>query len=325
MENQEDTVSEKEGLETIYIVEGLADPPEEENLEIFQVETPHVEEEESVAGQEMEPVSVNLGEAAVESEAGAEAEPEAEAVAEGAPRLYVYGSMAAGLLCLLSFGAIYWKKVQKAGEPLVASAPLEQAPAAPGEHLRPADPPVPPGEAQPSQPMEGDPAATAPEPSADLAFLEEFFRAGPRNDAQPPSAEVARAPEPVTAGTEPPPAVPAKAPIRRGEALLQLHNGSLFAGRIMKVSEAGLLLRVPEGEIFFRMEEVAQVLPPEGKASLDNYPAGYVDLANGNRLWGKIVSKGDEGVTIGTAAAKIVLSPVAVQDVRLGPGIVVGP
>lgn len=340
--------------ESLFIVEGLAEPASEEPAEPQIVEmmvpAPVLEpEEETPASAALDPLSVNLAqaeattlvndlaqefagseEAAGFEEAQAPAEGEEELVSEGVPALYKWGSIAAALLLLVVGGGIYWKKQSNRDAELALAA----APKKPLRKVEPA-PVDAPANVEETALVAAKPPAVVPE-SEPVSIAPAPVEEAPVNVIEPAVVETAPAPPVLATTVEPVPAPSTTAEpvrpladpldeepaprIRRGEGILQLKNGNLFPGRVMKVSPKGVVLRVAEGDLVFPLDDVVQVLPA-GSKDYEGYPHGFVELANGNRLWGRILDRGESTVTVAVGLAKVVIQREQITAVKLGLGV----
>lgn len=358
--------------EGLYIIEGLQSSEEEQQQQahLFTLQESELDSSESLepASEEMGAVELNLGvDESVENTEFSEEyeesqESEEEVVATGPSKLYLWGSIAAGVLCLLSFGAWWLKsKQQPLNPPTIAAAAKNPAVKAPEPKITPVEAPaaplvssvpvpeesaqfeVPMGEpTQVLEPAESelaqfpqpnlDPMAEEPvvseigvpqsEPSANPLITSEAENSlqivslspGIETEApvNPPSAEPNA--EGAVEGSE-------QLVLRRGDGILQLKNGNLFPVKVMKITEQGVVCRVPEGDLYFEISQIAKLLPPAGKGHYESYPDGFVQLNNGNRLWGKILDQNEKSITIASAAAKIVIPQDTIIEVKIGHGI----
>lgn len=330
--------------ESLFIVEGLSEANSEDAEvdapQIIDMMTPPPVEDETPSSLELAPLSVNLGEApaatpveeAFEEMLSPQAAEEEQSLAEeaetGIPPLYKWGSIAAAFLLLVTGGALVWKKTQApAAEIAVAKLPK-----------RVVTPPTP--DPQPTKEIETakeEVAATNAPPLGESAIVAVAPAPGEEPDIEvspvppavvetsPVAAVEAPAParEPVAAIADPV-AIEPEPRIRRGEGILQLKNGNLFPGRVMKVTAKNVVLRVAEGDFVFPLDDVVQVLP-SGSKDYEGFPHGFVELANGNRIWGRILDKGEETVTVASGIAKIVLKRGEVVSVKLGLGLGIVP
>ncbi len=355
--------------EGLYIIEGLQSSADEEEQQahLFTLQESELDASESLepASEEMGAVELNLGvDESVENTGFSEEleesqESEEELATTGSSKLYLWGSIAAGVLCLLSFGA-WWMKskekplnfpaiasapqmtaVETPATPLVSSVPTPEEPAQieaqSGEPVQVLEPtesevaqfPSPNLDPMVEEPLVSEIGVPQPEPSANplisteaessLQIVSLSSGAGeaeatalPEAPANPPSAEPTA--EGTGEGSE-------QLVLRRGDGILQLKNGNLFPVKVMKITEQGVVCRVPEGDLYFEISQIAKLLPPAGKGNYEAYPDGFVQLNNGNRLWGKILDQNEKSITIASAAAKIVIPQDTVIEVKIGHGI----
>ncbi len=349
-------------LDPIFVVEGIDDETETESLQIHPVDVHVPQEEEEPATRELAAVSVDIAgqqeesytHAQASSRAAAEELPgeeweevfdeealEEEEPAGGIPKLYLYGSIAAGVLCLVIFGGVFWKLKNKEEVPIVAQVPTTAKNPLPVVKLPRPNPPAPPVlETVPGKgwlaysqealvPLEMLSEAVAPYvPPGGFQFTNEPLPLEPAlltqapvepdGEIQPDIREYIGDPNPKQLARS-----QDETQYLFQNVILQHLNGSLFAGKVMKINSEGFLLLMAEGEIFLKKVEILQILPSNAKEDLQAYPSGYVELANGKRMWGKILSKKDGSVTLADEKSRIVLSPEDVKEVRVGPGYTV--
>jgi len=241
-----------------------------------------------------------------------EEEEEEETVSGGIPRVYWMGSIAAGIACLFIFGAIYWKHQGNEEAPIVAKAPAKivKAPIPAEVDKAPS-----PAESEKETEIAAAPV-TPPAVEKEISAI-----------STPPIGNLfkklwARKKEPAPEERTEKDNFFGKKLIRfrPRDAILQLHNGNLFPGKIVKEDQSGYLVRTEIGEIFLAREDVAQVLPPGLEENLNTYPPGYVQLSNGNRLWGRIVDKNAENVTVALLNSKMILPSAEVKTIKVGRG-----
>jgi len=110
--------------------------------------------------------------------------------------------------------------------------------------------------------------------------------------------------------------------LKAGQVLVALRNGNHFVGRIYRINLNELVLRVPTGEIVLATRYLSRIVPLVGakEPGIESMPDGYVELRNGNRIWGKILEESDDVVAIGFASAKITIPRAAVSAVGHGAG-----
>ncbi|HKB15248.1 MAG TPA: hypothetical protein VKF62_04245, partial [Planctomycetota bacterium] len=239
---------------------------------------------------EMEPALVG---------AGASAEPPGRM-----RRIFKFGSMAAAALLLLTLGIVSLRGKFGSNEP-VKVARAERAPKPPAEPVKPPVPeppaPLPPAPEPPPAPPPDDAKRPEPEPPTELAPAPPPGQAGPQGpiSIRTPGGEFVL--------------------LKAGEVLLTLRNGNFFTGRIYRINAEELTLRVPGGEIVFGMRTLAKVVPLAGsdkeKDELAHLPSGYVELHNGNRIWGKILEETPEHAAVAFAAAKITIPRASIRAV----------
>lgn len=361
-DKQDDSLDAQESL---FIVEGLSEASNEgeepEAPQIIDMMTPPPVEDETPSSLELAPLTVNLGEApaatpideafdemlspeaaatqdaqAAEETGEATEENEDSAAGEeeaGIPPLYKWGSIAAAFLLLVTGGALVWKKQQApAAEIAVAKGPKrvitppapDPVPApeiAPGKEELALDkaPGVGESETVAVAPAQSEETSVEVSPAPPAVIEPEVVETAPVAAVEAPATTR----EPVTAVADPV-ATEIEPRIRRGEGILQLKNGNLFPGRVMKVTSKNVVLRVAEGDFVFPLDDVVQVLP-SGSKDYEGFPHGFVELANGNRIWGRILDKGEETVTVASGIAKIVLKRGEVVSVKLGLGLGIVP
>ena len=236
---------------------------------------------------------------AVPAGAGASAEPPGRI-----RRIFKFGSIAAAALLLLTLGIVSLRGGFGSKEP-VKVARAEKAPSPPPEPVRPPVPeppaPRPPTPEPPPAPPPDEPKRTEPEPATDLAPAPPTVPTGPQGpiSIRTPGGEFVL--------------------LKAGEVLLTLRNGNFFTGRIYRINAEELTLRVPGGEIVFGMKSLAKIVPLAGadkeKDELAHLPSGYVELHNGNRIWGKILEETPEHAAIAFAAAKITIPRASIRAV----------
>ncbi|HET6201163.1 MAG TPA: hypothetical protein VFI25_00010 [Planctomycetota bacterium] len=222
-------------------------------------------------------------------------------------RFFKVGSIAAAAVLLLSLGLVTLRN--RLGEkPPVTVARAPRPPVPPSVLPQPVKPPV--VEAPAAEPP---PPAPAPPPTEDAR------RTAPAEPLEP------------LAPTAPPAPTPQEGPIsirtptgefvllKAGEVLLTLRNGNFFTGRVYRIGSEQLTLRVPGGEIVFEMKTLAKIVPLAGPAKdsdmLAKLPDGYVELHNGNRIWGKILEDTPEYASIAFADAKITIPRGSIKAV----------
>jgi hypothetical protein len=272
-------------------------------------------------------------------------------------RLLALGSVGAGALLILFAGLVYMKRVASSARPrrpatqgeapLVARGP-EAKPPAPGTSgpgvtgsTTPL-PAVPTNEsAAPSAPSGAEPGKEgaapgpiSPAPEVSEPVEPELHPLGPGFRYEDPDRPRITLPTTLT-DSEPAPTVPETAGpvsvrtpeggfvlLKAGQVLVGLRNGNHFVGRIYRISTEEIVLRVPSGEIVLGTRTLSRIVPLVGakEPGIDSLPDGYVELHNGNRIWGKILEESDKVVAIGFASAKITIPRSAVNAVGRGLG-----
>lgn len=113
-------------------------------------------------------------------------------------------------------------------------------------------------------------------------------------------------------------------------AFAQLHNGNYFVGRVKKVAEAAITLRVATGEVTLPRDAVAQLtrLGSAEYEELQRATQGSVRLTNNQRLVGGILTRiADDHVVLEVRSNRVMLPKASVgqilsgddgRDVRLG-------
>lgn len=113
-------------------------------------------------------------------------------------------------------------------------------------------------------------------------------------------------------------------------AFAQLHNGNYFVGRVKRVAEAAITLRVATGEVTLPRDDVAQFtrLGSSEYEELQRATQGSVRLTNNQRLVGGILTRiADDHVVLELRSNRVMLPREAIgeivsggdeRDVRLG-------
>jgi len=191
-----------------------------------------------------------------------------------------------------------------------------------------------------------EPAATEPEPPVAEAPSEPPVAAEPLAEpaptiettppvaAEPPVAETPPSPPPHDTPVATPPsepglvvdapathAPPGATPRVRNElegteTIVQLVNGHLFRGRITRVRDTKVTLRVGAGECVFDMSEITllDATQPEYRREKD-MPEASVVLHNGQRLRGRLMKQTSEDVVLVVANGQVVFPRSDVREV----------
>lgn len=104
-------------------------------------------------------------------------------------------------------------------------------------------------------------------------------------------------------------------------AFAQLHNGNYFVGRVKKVAEAAITLRVATGEVTLPRDAVAQLtrLGSAEYEELQRATQGSVRLTNNQRLVGGILTRiADDHVVLEVRSNRVMLPKDSVGQILSG-------
>jgi hypothetical protein len=258
-----------------------------------------------------------------------EAPPPPAAGGQRLPRWWV--AIAAGLLLLLGAGAYVSLHTPEPAVPDIVA-------------FRPS----PPMEAIP-KPIASEPAASeaavesphaeeaaepaAPAPAVAVADPEEEPAIDPPAEADPSSIDrierllAAQTPEPPAPSSASTPDTGEEknietSPIAPDETIVELKNGNTFAGRLRRYDAKGAELEIWNGLIALSAEQLAGVLNPDAVdyKPIESFPMGYVQLANRNRVYGRVFKVTSSRIILAVNGARFGFHPSQVQLGYLKPG-----
>ncbi len=291
----------------------------------------------ATAGSGSDEAGAGASEAIAEAESPAMAE--AAAATEGTvvsmPRRRRW-LVAAGLLAAAGLSAAGYFELQRRGLlPFSTDGDAGQVAVAPREPAAtPTEEPVAAVEPEPVAPEPTVTEAPSEPPVAEAPVAEP----APTDETTPPVAPeppVAAVPSPEEAPVATPPAtepsVVVDAPASRSplaatprvrnelegtETIVQLVNGHLFRGRITRVRDTRVTLRIGAGECVFDMSEITLLdsTQPEYRREKD-MPEASVVLNNGQRLRGRLMKQTSEDVVLVVANGQVVFPRSDVREV----------
>ncbi|MBI3820052.1 MAG: hypothetical protein HY286_15265 [Planctomycetes bacterium] len=125
-------------------------------------------------------------------------------------------------------------------------------------------------------------------------------------------------------GLDPVATTPAPAGIPKGaagkgaEVFVKLRNGSLFNGKLEKLTTSEAKIRVEKGEIEFSMAELDVILPI-AQAPANRGPEAIIQLQNGNRLAGRLSEDLQNRVVLAVGASEVVIKRAEILKIELRP------
>ncbi|MBM4015459.1 MAG: hypothetical protein FJ293_10915 [Planctomycetes bacterium] len=107
-----------------------------------------------------------------------------------------------------------------------------------------------------------------------------------------------------------------RSPLEGSDTIVQLRNGHLFRGRVSRVRDTRLTLRVGSGECVFDLADIAllDATQPEYRREND-MPEASVVLTNGQRLRGRLMKQTPESVVLMVANGQLVCPRADVREV----------
>ena len=107
-----------------------------------------------------------------------------------------------------------------------------------------------------------------------------------------------------------------RSPLEGSDTIVQLQNGHLFRGRVVRVRDTRLTLRVGSGECVFDLADIAllDATQPEYRREGD-MPEASVVLMNGQRLRGRLMKQTPDSVVLMVANGQLVCPRADVREV----------
>jgi hypothetical protein len=108
----------------------------------------------------------------------------------------------------------------------------------------------------------------------------------------------------------------ARSPLEGSDTIVQLKNGHLFRGRVLRVRDTRLTLRVGAGECVFDLADIAllDATQPEYRRESD-MPEASVVLRNGQRLRGRLMKQTIDNVVLVVANGQLVCPRADIREV----------